>query len=396
MADNSSSHEAPTRREYMKYGGAIVGGGLLSGCAGQSNSGSTPTETGGSRSTTNSTSEDESYAVSMSPAGEVTFDSVPDKWATYYPGYADMGVALGLSDDLTGVGQPSEYYTAFYDAVPGVSVDSDSLTALWADGIDKETFYELDNDVHLISPENMKRSFDWTDKDLAEITENVGPFIGNRIYRRSDEWHDHRYYTMYEAFEKVAHVFQKEGQYQKFKQFHDEYIADIQSRLPAESDRPSVLLTYEGSAEPETFSPYRLDDRGTNKKQWHDLGVTDALANTSVEQLSAENRTNLDFESLLTIDPDVLLIRGHEEKSASEFQDTVLASLQDHPVGSELTAVQNGRVYRGGLLWQGPIQNLFQTEQAAQQLYPDTFGDISSDRKLFDRQRVADIINGTT
>ncbi|KOX92434.1 Fe3+-hydroxamate ABC transporter substrate-binding protein [Haloarcula rubripromontorii] len=396
MADNSSGHEAPTRRKYMKFGGAVLGGGLLAGCAGQSDSGSTPTETEISESTTTSTSEDDSYTVSMAPAGEITFDSIPEKWATYYPGYADMGVALGLSDDLTGVGQPSEYYTEFYDAVPGVSVDSDSLTALWADGIDKEIFYELENDVHLISPENMKRSFDWSDEDLAEITENVGPFIGNRIYRRSDEWHDHRYYTMYEAFEKVAQVFQKEDQYQTFKEFHDEFIADIQSQLPAESDRPSVLLTYEASDEPETFSPYRLDDRGTNKKQWHDLGVTDALANTSVEQLSAENRSELDFENLLTIDPEVLLIRGHEEKSASEFEETVLASLQDHTVASELTAVQNGRVYRGGLLWQGPVQNLFLTEQAAQQLYPDIFGEVTADEKLFDRQRVADIINGNT
>ncbi|KZX49098.1 MULTISPECIES: ABC transporter substrate-binding protein [Haloarcula] len=396
MADNSGGHEAPTRREYMKYGGAVVGGGLLAGCAAQSNSRSTPTETETSESTTTSASEDETYTVSMAPTGEVIFKSIPKKWATYYPGYADMGVALGLSDDLTGIGQPAEYYTEFYDAVPGVSVDSDALTALWADGIDKEIFYELDNDVHLISPENMKLSFDWTDEDLTEISENVGPFIGNRIYRRSDEWHDHRYYTMYEAFEKVAQVFQKEDQYQTFKQFHDEFIADIQSLLPAESDQPSVLLTYEASDEPETFSPYRLDDRGTNKKQWHDLGVTDALTNTSVEQLSAENRSKLDFENLLMIDPEVLLIRGHEEKSASEFEETVLTSLQDHTVASELTAVQNGRVYRGGLLWQGPVQNLFLTEQAAQQLYPDIFGEVTSDEKLFDRQRVADIINGNT
>jgi iron complex transport system substrate-binding protein len=32
MDDDSSGHKAPTRREYMKYGGAVVGGGLLAGC----------------------------------------------------------------------------------------------------------------------------------------------------------------------------------------------------------------------------------------------------------------------------------------------------------------------------------------------------------------------------
>jgi len=66
----------------------------------------------------------------------------------------------------------------------------------------------------------------------------------------------------------------------------------------------------------------------------------------------------------------------------------------DHPVGSQLTAVKNGRVYRGGYLHQGPIHNLFLTEQAAKQIYPDVFGDVTDDAELFDRQRVADIVNG--
>ena len=378
----SNENTARTRRETLKYGSVAAALGLA-GCsdlAGQDGDG-TPTGTG-------------SYTVEMAPAGEVTFESVPEQWATYYPGYADMGVALGLADDLTAVGQPSEYYVDFYDEVSGLSVDTDSLTALWSDGIDKEIFYELDNDVHLISPENMKQSFDWTDEDLSEITENVGPFIGNRNYRRSDEWHDHRYYTMYEAFEIVSKVFQREDRYQAFKTFHDGVISDIRSELPPEEERPSVLLTYEGSTEPENFSPYRLDDRGTNKKQWHDLGASDALANTSVDQLSAENRSELDYENLLTIDPDVILIRGHQEKSPAEFRETVLSYMRDHPVGSELTAVQNGRVYRGGLLWEGPVQNLFLTEQGAKQLYPGQFGDVGGTRELFDRGRLADIITG--
>jgi iron complex transport system substrate-binding protein len=68
--------------------------------------------------------------------------------------------------------------------------------------------------------------------------------------------------------------------------------------------------------------------------------------------------------------------------------------MRDHPVGSELTAVQNGRVYRGGYLRQGPIHNFFQTERGAKQLYPDVFGDVTSDEELFDRQRVADIVTG--
>jgi iron complex transport system substrate-binding protein len=69
-------------------------------------------------------------------------------------------------------------------------------------------------------------------------------------------------------------------------------------------------------------------------------------------------------------------------------------------IGSELTAVQNDRVYRGGKNVQGPIINLFQTEVAAKQIYPEEFGEwkglgnIPAGEQLFDRQRVADIING--
>lgn len=42
MADDSGRREAPTRREYVKHGGAVVGGGLLAGCTGGSDDGSTP------------------------------------------------------------------------------------------------------------------------------------------------------------------------------------------------------------------------------------------------------------------------------------------------------------------------------------------------------------------
>jgi iron complex transport system substrate-binding protein len=192
----------------------------------------------------------------------------------------------------------------------------------------------------------------------------------------------------------MATLFGERERYEASKELHDEYIAKIQSRIPPATDRPTVMLTYEGTNDPETFSPYRLNDKGTSKKQWNDLGVSDALAGTGIENLSTENRTELDYENLLEVDPDVLLVRGHEKKSASEFRDTVLSYMQDHPVGSKLAAVQNSQVYRGGYLRQGPIHNLLLTERGAKQLYPDEFGKVTSDEKLFDRQRVADIING--
>ncbi|MDZ5812816.1 ABC transporter substrate-binding protein [Halorubrum sp. AD140] len=396
--DNETIRQgAPTRRDYVKYGGAVVGGGLLAGCTGDS--GGDGSETDNSTANESSTDEsdepeDTSYSVTMAPAGEVTFDSVPERWVPYSAGYADAGIALGQSDGMVGIGQTAEYYTHFYEELPGVSVDRESLTELVPNEMSKELFYELDSDVHFIDTEMLKAWFDWDQADVDEIRENVAPFLGNLGYRRSDDWHDYRYYTLYETFEKLAEAFDERDRYEAFEAFHDEFIADVQTRLPPADERPNVLLTFELNDEPEAFSPYRLNDKGTNKKQWRDLGVSDALAGTDIENLSTTERTKLDYEGLLDVNPDVLLIRGHERKSPAEFRETVLAYMRDHSVGSELTAVQNERVYRGGPLKQGPIQNLFLTERGAKQLYPDVFGEVTGDEQLFDRQRVADIING--
>ncbi|WP_049899969.1 ABC transporter substrate-binding protein [Natrinema altunense] len=382
MGMDETTHDVPTRRDTLKYGATLATGVSLAGCselADQSKQG----ETSGS----------DSYSVSMEPMGSVTFETVPERWVAYDGGYADMAVALGQADGLAGLGGANRYYTDVYDELPGVTVDRDVLES-YPEVRTKEEFYELDSDVHLYDPQMLINWFGWDDADIDEITSMVAPFVGNLIFRRSDEWHDYRYYTLYEAFEKVAAVFQQRDRYEAFRELHTAFIASVQERLPPADDRPSVFLTFEGSEEPETFSPYRLDDEGTSKKQWRDLGIHDALAGTGTENLSTTNRGKLDYENLLEIDPAVILIRGHERKSATEFRDTVLDYMQRHPVGSELTAVQNGRVYRGGYLNQGPIHNLFLTERAAKQLFPEEFGDVTGDEHLFDRQEVADIING--
>ncbi|XVH31516.1 ABC transporter substrate-binding protein [Haloferacaceae archaeon DSL9] len=390
MSKQVTERRTPTRREYVAYGGTIVGGGMLAGCTGDSD----PNSESGTTDTTNESAEsDERYSVSMEPVGEVTFESIPERWVAYDGGYADMCVALGKADGLAGVGGADRYYTAVYDELPDVSVDRETIEAN-PEVRTKEQFYELDCDVHLYDPEMLINWFDWDRDDVDEIAETVAPFVGNLIFRRSDEWHDYRYYTLYEAFEKMATLFGERERYEAFAELHDAFIADLQRRLPPAEERPDVFLTFEGSDEPAAFSPYRLLDDGTSKKQWRDLGVEDALAGTDIENLSTTNRGKLDYENLLEVDPSVILVRGHERKSAAEFRETVLAYMRDHPVASELTAVQDGRVYRGGYLHQGPIHNLFLTERAAKQLYPDIFGDVTDETALFDRRRVADIVTG--
>ena len=288
------------------------------------------------------------------------------------------------------MGVKSRYYTSYYEELDGVSVDKASMTELVGDnGIDKEVFFELDSDLHLIDPRWLTNNsfFGLEQKDVEELSESVAPFLGNTIFRRTDEWHDYEYYTLYEAFEKVAQVHQETERYEAFKSLHDGVIEAVQSKLPDESERPNALLCFAASDEPEKFSPYRVADEGTNKKQFHDLGIGDALEGTGVEGLSTNDRGQIDYETMLEVDPDSILLRGHETKSREEFEETVLAFMQDHDTASQLTAVQNGDVFRGGPIYAGPIHNLFLTERFATLYFPEQFSG-----ELFDRDELAGII----
>lgn len=331
------------------------------------------------------------YDVSMEPVGEVTLEGVPERWLSYFPGYADMGVALGHGDGLQAVGLPSRYHVSYYDELDGVDLDREALTRLSVEGIDREIYYELGCDIHLTDPEWLvnNAAFGLDREDVEAVAESVAPFLGNTIFRRTDPWHDYRYYSLYEAFEIVADVFDERERYLAFERLHDEYVERVRSRLPPADKRPNALLAFAAGDEPESFSPYRLVDRGTNKKQFHDLGIADALADTGIDGLSTSDRGTIDYETMLEVDPDVLLVRGHEDKTAAEFEGTVLSFMRDHDVASSLTAVREGRVFRGGPIYQGPIQHLFTLERAATEIFPDVF-----DGEMFDRDRVAAIVAG--
>jgi iron complex transport system substrate-binding protein len=376
------------RRRFLGLTGAALAGGLA-GCSGGE---TTPTDSGtaATTDTAESTETDSSYTVAMAPVGDVTFDAPPESVAHYFPDYGDMAVALGKGDSINSMGLPSRYHTDHYAELDGVSVDEESMTALVGDaGISKEVFYELESDVHMIDPQWLihNGAFKLAEEDITEITENVAPFFGNAIFRRTDMWHDYRYYTLYDAFEKVAAVYDETEKYESLKSFHDEYIADVQTKLPSADNRPNALLCFGASDEPEQFYPYRLTDKGSNKKAFRDLGVGDALSDTGIEGLSESERGTIDYETMLEVDPDSILLRGHEGKSREEFENTVLEFMKNDDVASELTAVQNEMVFRGGPIYPGPLHHLFLVERYATGYFPETFSG-----ELFDRDELASII----
>ena len=403
MVDDVTEYEVPTRRDYVKYGGAVVGGGLLAGCTGDSPDADTEAGDNDDGSTDGEdTDEPSTYEACIEPAGCLTFEAVPKTWLCYNGGWADMAFTLGQRDGFLTADNmiPSFFFEPFELDVPPES----ELTPLQTEGWDKETFYELDPDVILMSPEYMHEvGFveGWKKADTEEIAENVAPFFGNNMRRRRD-YHDHKLYTLYEGLERLADLFQERERYEAMKAVHDELQAKISSRLPPESERPSIGLINSGS-EPSKGKFYLLNTQGVGyeNKPYRDLDVASAF--------SEEMEGWADYETMLEIDPEVIMIHwgigttgDTNSFSAQAFREEYVTPMENDSTGSQLTAVQNEDVYPGQYGEQGPVVNLLQTEMVAQQLYPEEFGafdpesfpEVPEENQLFDRQRVADIING--
>jgi ABC-type Fe3+-hydroxamate transport system substrate-binding protein len=411
-SDETMRHEVPTRRDTIKYGGAVVGGGLLAGCTGDgSDSDTTNTpgegniETASESDTETDTPDDDIYTAFASPAGEVTFESVPEDAFTVFPWYADMAFALGHGDSINALWWADEFDSILQYFLADLEDVSTSWQGLAGEyGASKEQLYELDSDVHLVDPAWISTLENWNRSDIDEIAANVAPWFGNQYSNLRltppEDWADgYEYYTLWELFGKVAQVYREEARYEALTDVHDDLLSTIQKSLPIESERPTVAYVQLTTDLDESYV-LRLNAPGYYNAHTRPLGATDAFADVEIE---GEFR-QIDFEALLDADPDVLLTLWGMT-STVDFE-TLRANLEEHSVGRELSAVQNDRVYTQGTRFQGPIMNLFQLEMTAKQLYPEQFGEwpgyvdgepypeFPTEEQLFDRQRVADIIDG--
>ena len=406
MANTPNDGEAPTRRDYMKYGGAVVGGGLLAGCVGQSDS-DTPPEPE-SNGTTNKTQTEtatpdrERYSVTMSPVGTVAFEEAPERIFTRLSHHAGMAFALGRGDDVNAVNGPAYYdstWEQFTERLPGVSVDWSDAYASWE--LTKEQLYELESDIHLADPAWVVQLDQWDMEDIEEVSENIAPWFGNSLSARhqepTSEWvGGYEYYGLWEQFEKVAKVFQEKQRYDALASIHADVIATIESDLPPADARPSVTMITAADVEKQIWA-YTVDNPGFLTAHTRPLGPRNPFGSEFV------SGSTVDFEALVEADPDVILFLSGMQPNVSMTD--LRSTLESHPVAAEITAVDEGRVFPQGARYQGPVLNLFQLEMSAKQFYPETFGEwpksdggpypeIPEDEQLFDRQRVADIING--
>lgn len=411
-----------TRRNAIRYGGAVAGAGVLAGCLGAGSGapgsdgadGSNDAETEESDGSDGEADGDDgsagSYSVEMAPVGELTLDAVPEDVMVYSLLYADTAVAFGHGDAVNSLGFDADAggntLDAYYAELEGVEFDREGVRQLNSgsgDGIsvDRELLYELDSDLHLADP-CLFVSFDgWDHGDVAEVRDNVGPWFGNVYSRRNSDPPEpcrdgYEYYGLWEIAERVAGVFREEERYEALASVHDDLIETVQADLPPEEERPTVgtLLYMDG-----TYYPSRIDRPGFANAHVRPFGAADAFGADDVT-----DETAYDHEQLLEVDPDVIL---HQYGIESYYDVAgVREELADHAVAGELSAIENDRFYPSGDPVQGPIMNLFQIEMTAKQLFPERFGewpgyelgdgypDIPESERLFDRDRVADIVAG--
>lgn len=410
MRRDDAARGDPTRRAFAKYGSTVALGGLLAGCVGggdadpespDGGAADSDSSDGGESAESETDADDGSYTASISPMGEVAFESPPETVFTRLTHHAGMAFALGRGNDVTALHAPDYYdglWNQFVERLPGVSLDWSGRYSSWQP--DKEKLYGLDSDVHLADPAWITRQDAWDRADVDEIAENVSPWFGNSLSDRhqepTGEWADgYQYYGLWEQFEIVAEAFRERERYEALAGVRDDLLSTIEGGLPPEEERPTAIMI--AAADIESIYAYTLSNPGFLTSHTRPLGPRDAFEG------SVDSGTVVDFETMLEADPDVILYLGGMEPGTDMAGRR--AAFEDDPVGSEVTAVQNDRIHPQGARYQGPVLNLFQLEMTAKQLYPETFGEwpryeegpypeIPDGERLFDRQRVADVING--
>ena len=400
----SNENTARTRRDTLKYGATAAASIGLAGCsnlADQSSGNGTPNGSG-------------SYTATMPPVGELSLEEPPSSWVGGLGFTADVLTALGQADGAVGMADPRFWYTGFYDFLDGVSVPpSDELTQITTEerDTDLEAVYELDPDLMAIDPNILLSIYGLDEDEAREIQDTVAPWFGNESRRkRFDGWtywpdgEEYAYLSVPAYVTKYGALFGERSRADALLDLYVPFIEDVRARVPEESDRRSMALVN-GRYNPENrdgwvvYNPKSEVEKTWGKKQYRDLDVVDAFEGA----YGGESSVKVDYEGLLEYDPDVIIFNfgiTYRDFEGRNYIDQQREHLEDDPVGSQVTAVQNDDLYVGGTPYQGPIINMFQTEMAAKQLYPSEFGaypgygELSADEQLFDRGRLAGIVNG--
>jgi|GEM_PF-1156960 len=358
----------------------------------------TATETSASTEEDSASDDPTPYTVHIEPNDPYTFEEVPETYGVVSGPMLDVGMALGIHPTATTGLERAPL--KFYDLL-GLDFDESRVAKLASgaeSGYDKENFYAADADVWLIPKSTLNRFTGWDDSDYQDIVSQTGPFLGTplRFAPTAAVSSDPNPYTLYEAFEKVATVFQRQERFRAWQSLHDDLMATIEDGLPPEDERPTVAAIWRGvSPDSGRFRIAPLHRLGNNTKSYYRVGMRDAFE-------GQYPGGPVGYEELLRVDPDYIGAVGALTSSThEEFVSNVVEPFENNPNGQQLSAVQNGNVVRSAGQYMGPIVDMFSTEAVAKQVYPDTFGewpgsvgDVPEGEQLFDRERLLDVVAG--
>ncbi|QLC35315.1 ABC transporter substrate-binding protein (plasmid) [Halarchaeum sp. CBA1220] len=386
------------RRRQVLAGSAGLIATALAGCSSSGGDETNAVTTSSADSTTSTTESGPTpYTVDIEPNDPYTFEDVPETYGVVSGPLLDVGMSLGIHPSATTGLERAPL--KFYDLL-GLEFDESRITKLASgaeSGYDKENFYAANADVWLIPKSTLARFTSWDESDYAEIESQTGPFLGTplRFAPTAAVSSSPNPYTLYEAFEKYATVFQRQQQFRAWQSMHDDLMRTIEDGLPPEDDRPTVAAIWRGvSPDSGRFRIAPLHRLANNTKSYYRLGMTDAFEGQYPDG-------PIGYEELLDVDPDYIGAVGALTSSThEEFVSNVIEPFENNENGQDLSAVQNGNVIRSAGQYMGPIVDMFSTEAVAKQVYPDTFGEwpgpvgeLSEDEQLFDRQRLLDIVN---
>lgn len=402
------------RRTLLRRGAALSTVPALSGCLGG------PSQQDGSAAA----STGEVRTATLEPVGEVEVDGVPERVVCEWGVVADVLVSLGHGDAVVGMSRPGFWHTGFYEELSGVDVpDIDGIqnTVTPSYRADEELIREIDPDLLATDPNRWLASYNVDEEGIERYENTVAPFFGNYSNeKRPSDWPDwpdgeYAYYPLSELVEAYGELFGETERAKRVVEFRERAIDGIVGRLPPESERPTVGLlntfrTPDAGGTLGVYDPVPERDDTHALRQYGDLGVVNAFADET-DGAAGGNHFDLqvDTEGLLEVDPDVLVFHnavstlgaggGTVYGSSGAYEDMV-TSLRSDPAGRRLSAVENDRLYPGGMAFQGPIINLFQTEMLAKQLYPEEFGrwrglgETPQDEWLFDREELSAVVGG--
>jgi iron complex transport system substrate-binding protein len=206
-----------------------------------------------------------------------------------------MAVALGQLDGATVMlFEPTFYYDPL-----GIEID-DSVIREWGAMTNKESFFELDSDIHLVDTNALMQWTDLTQSDIDEIEQATGPFFGVRIARSQHEWqHDYPQCTLFDRFEKLAAVLKEQSRFEAFEALHDEVRSRTESKTEAITEQPTIGLINSGSNPEEgEFFTLALPGEGAEVKACQRMPIRDGFAG------QARDQATVDYEALLEADPD--------------------------------------------------------------------------------------------